>query len=282
MGSGSGSSSGSCDGSQLDLEASVGEGSIHSRTASDGSVKVLSGDEASGGKDDALDSANEADISQGSMSLLDISATDDEDTRKCKAHELARKSDTDFAAWKDKLIREGVMGIQERDSMVNDYADGGKRRPKNPDTLGPPVPYMKEHGVFQPLPSMTNPLGLCHFYPADPASMSTLAHPKSPATAEHLKGLLLLTKMQCQPYIIVVFQGGPVTPLGLLQELHMRNALARLPIFRSDETKDGHRPRVSCCPFCAYTVQNDPAYLNHIVVHHYKANFMHVGPVSVP
>ena len=106
---------------------------------SDGSVEVLSGDEASGGKDECLlDSANEADISQGSMSLLDISATDNEDTHKCKARELAHKSDTKFTAWKDKLISEGVKGIQERDSMVNDYADSEKRRPKNPETLSPP------------------------------------------------------------------------------------------------------------------------------------------------
>ena len=67
--------------------------------------------------------------------------------------------------------------------------------------------------------------------------------------------------------------GGAITPLGLLQELHTRSALARIPIYRPDETKDGHRPRVSCCPFCAYTVQNDPAYLNHIVGAHYNANF---------
>ena len=132
---------------------------------------------------------------------------------------------------------------------------------------------MKERGVFQPLPSTTNPLGLCHFYPADPVSMSMLAPPKSPAMAEHLKGLLLLTKMQRQPNIIAMFQGGPVTPLGLLQELHMRNALARIPIYWSDETKDRHKPRMSCCPFCAYTIQNDPAYLNHIVGAQYNANF---------
>ena len=94
----------------------------------------------SGGEDDVLDSANKADISQGSMSLLDISATDNEDTCKCKACELAHKSDIDFAAWKDILICEGVAGIQEQDSTVNDYADGGKRRPKNPDSVGPPFP----------------------------------------------------------------------------------------------------------------------------------------------
>ena len=90
---------------------------------------------------------------------------------------------------------------------------------------------------------------------------------------EHLKGLLLLSKTQCWLYVIVVFQGGPVTPFGLLQELHTWNALARIPIFRSDETKDGHRPHVLCCPFCMYTIQNDPAYLNHIVGTHYHVSF---------
>ena len=104
-----------------------------------GSVKVLSGDEASGDDDDddALYSANEADVSQGIMSLLDISVSDDEDTRKCKARELAHKSDTDFAAWKDKLISNGMRGLQEWDKVVNDYADNGKRKPKNPDLFGP-------------------------------------------------------------------------------------------------------------------------------------------------
>ena len=128
------------------------------------------------------------------MTLLDISTTDNEDTRKHKARELARKSDTDFMAWKDKLIQEGMGGIQEWDNMVNDYADGGKRRPKNPDDLGPPVSYMKECGVFQPLPSTMKPLGLCCFHPTDPVSVSMLAPPKSPAMTEHLKGLLLLMK----------------------------------------------------------------------------------------
>ena len=179
--SGSGSGSESQGGSPARSKASAATRSVHSGAASVGSVEVLSGDEASEGEDDVLDSANEADVSQGSMSLLDISATDDEETRKSKACDLAHKSDTDFAAWKDKLISEGVKGIHERDNTVNDYTDGGKRRrPKNPDPLGPPVSYMKEHGVFKPLQSTTNPLGLCHFYHVDSANMSTLAPPKPP------------------------------------------------------------------------------------------------------
>ena len=136
--------------------------------------------------------------------------------------------------------------------MVNDYADG-KRKPKNPDFFGPPVSYMEERGVFKPLPSTMNPLGLCHFYPADPTIIPTLTAPKPPAKVDHIRSLLILTKTQPHPYIIVVFTGGAITALGLLQELHTRSALARIPIYQPDETKDGHRPRISCCPvLCVY------------------------------
>ena len=142
---------------------------------------------------------------------------------------------------------------------------------------------MKERGVFQPLPSMTNPLGLCCFYPADPSHLSTLTPPKSPATVDHLNNLLVLTKSRQRPYIIVVFEGSPVMPLGLLQELHSRHALARIPIFLPEETKDGHKPWVSCCLFCAYTIQNDPAFLNYIINAHYHMNFACgrcLGPIT--
>ena len=160
------------------------------------------------------------------MSLLDISTADEEGTHKCKARELACKSDIDFAAWREKLFHDGVAGIQEWDSMANDYADPGKRRP-----------------------------------------------PKPPATVGHLSNLLVLIKFRRQPYIIVVFEGGPIMPFGLLQELHSRHVLAHIPIFLLDETKDGHRPWVSCCPFCMYSIQSDPAYLNHIISAHYHTNF---------
>ena len=194
--SGSGSGNGSRKGSPARSEASAGMRSAHSQSASIGSIKVLSGEEASRGDDDddSLYSANKGDVSQGSVSLLDISVSDDEDTCKRKARELAHKSDTDFAVWKDKLISDGTMGLLERDNVVNDYADGGKRRPKNPDFFGPPVTYMEERGVLKPLPSTMNPLGLCHFYPTDPTIVSTLTPPKPPAKADHIKILLLLTK----------------------------------------------------------------------------------------
>ena len=72
--------------------------------------------------------------------------------------------------------------------------------------------------------------------------MSTPKTPQPPATVEHVKKLLLLASTQRRPYIIVVFQGGTVTPLGLLQELHTRSALVHIPIYLPGETNDGHRP----------------------------------------
>ena len=163
----SGSGSGSQSGSPARSEASAGARSVRSAAASVGSIEVLSGDEASEGEHDISYSTDEADVSQGSIPLLDISASDDDETRKRKARDLARRSDTAYAAWKEKQISDGMKGIEERDQMVNDYMDG-KRRPKNPDPLGPPVSYMEERGVFQPLASTTNTFGLCRFYHVDP------------------------------------------------------------------------------------------------------------------
>ena len=267
----SGSGSGSQSGSPARSEASAGAQSVRSTTASVRSVEVLSGDEASEGEHDVSYSTDEADVSQGSIPLLDISASDNNETHKCKARELACRSDTAFAAWKEKQISDGIKGIEERDQMVNDYTDG-KRKPKNPDPLGPPISYMEERGVFQPLASTTNTLGLCHFYHMDPNTPMPTGS-ESPATAEHVKKLLLLASTKQRRYVIVVFRGGTVTPLGLLQELHTQSVLIRIPISLAGEAKDGHGACVSCCPFCTYTVQNDLAYLNHIVCTHYNASF---------
>ena len=143
----------------------------------------------------------------------------------------------------------------------------GRESPRILTPLAPPFPTWRNAGCFSPWL-----LQLCCFYCTDP-NVSTLKTPKPPATVEHVKKLLLLASTQRRPYIIVVFQGGTVTPLGLLQELHMQSTLVCIPIYLPGETKDGHRPCVSCCPFCVYTVQNDPAYLNHIICMHYNANF---------
>ena len=176
---------GSRSGSPARSEASAGARSVCSAAASVGSVEVLSGDQASEGEHDVSYSTNEADVSQGSIPLLDISASDDNETRKRKARDYARRSDTAYATWKEKQTSDGIKGIEEWDQMVNDYTDG-KRRPKNPDPLGPPVSYMEDRRVFQPLTSPTNTFGLCRFYRADP-NVPMPSGPVSPATGRACK-----------------------------------------------------------------------------------------------
>ena len=206
------------------------------------SIEVLSGDQASEGEHDASYSTDKADVSQGSTPLLDISASDNDETRKCKARAYARKSDTGYATWKEKQTSDGVEGLEERDQTVNDYTDG-KKRPKNPYPLGPPVSYMEECGVFQPLTSPTNTYGLCHFYRADP-NVSLPSSPILPATAEHVKRLVLLASTKPRRHVLMVFLGGTVTALGLLQELHTQNALVRIYIYQSGDAKDRPGTRV--------------------------------------
>ena len=168
--SGTGSGSRSRSGSPARSEASAGARSVRSAVVSVGSVEVLSGDQASEGEHDASYSTDEVDVSQGSIPLLDISASDNDETRKCKARDYARRSDTAYAVWKEKQTSDGVKGMEEWDQTVNDYTDG-KRRPKNPDPLSPPVSYMEDRGVFQPLTSPTNILGYVTFTARTPTCL---------------------------------------------------------------------------------------------------------------
>ena len=99
---------------------------------------------------------------------------------------------------------------------------------------------------------MANPLGLCQFYHTNPETLKSISAPKSPASVHRVKCLLEKAKDHGQPYIIVVFEGGNVTLLGLLQELHSQFTLSHIPIFTSDEAKQGQKTYVSCCPICAH------------------------------
>ena len=130
--------------------------------------------------------------------------------------------------------------------MVNNYADG-KRKPKNPDLFGPPVSYMEERGVLSHYPPQRILWG---FYPMDPTIIPTLTALKPLAKVDHIRSLLILAKTQPRPYIIVVFTGGAITALGLLQELHTLSVLAHIPIYQPDETKDGHILLPVLCVYC--------------------------------
>ena len=132
---------------------------------------------------------------------------------------------------------------------------------------------MEECGVFKPLDTIVNPLGLCTFYQTDPQQSNDITSAKSAAGTHRIKRLLELAKDLGQPLTIVVFKGGNITPLGLLQELHSRLTLLCIPIHTLEEVKLGQKNRVSCYPICAYIVKNDNMFLNHIVICHYWSSF---------
>ena len=84
--------------------------------------------------------------------------------------------------------------------------------------------------MFKPLDSIANSKGLCRFYQTDPEKSNVITGPKSAASTHSIKRLLDFAKELGRPLTIMVFKGGMVTPLGLLQELHSRLTLSHIPI----------------------------------------------------
>ena len=163
-----GSRTGSHAGSQALSEGSSSGGSEYSHSTSPEVVLVQGDDEDTAvGGEDAGHSEDEEALSQGTVSLLDISTSDNEEACKAAAHETACKSDIQYGIWQDEQIYQGNEGITQCDKQVNDYTNGG-RPSKAPDKIGPPLSYMEECGVFKPLDTIVNPLGLCSFYWTDP------------------------------------------------------------------------------------------------------------------
>ena len=95
--------------------------------------------------------------------------------------------------------------------------------------------------MFKSLDTTANPLGLSQFYCTDPETLKSIPAPKSLASIQRVKCLLEKVKDHGWPYIIVIFEGGNVTPRGLLQELHSWFTLSHIPIFTSDEAKQGQK-----------------------------------------
>ena len=102
-------------------------------------------------------------------------------------------------------ICQGKEGIAQHDKRINDYADGG-RPCKAPDKIVPPFSYMEEHGVFKPLNTIANPLGLCRFYLTNPQQSNVMTGPKVAASAHRIKHLLEMAKDLRQPLTIIVLK----------------------------------------------------------------------------
>ena len=198
---------------------------------------------ATAGEKDVPHSDDKANMSQGTVSLPNISASNDEDGHKAIACEATWKSDVQYGNWRDEQIHQGNKGISQWDKVTYDYANVGKPC-KAPDKIGPPLAYMEGHGMFKPLDTKVNPLGLCRFYHTNPETAKSISALKHPASICRVKHLLEKAKGHGWPYIIVIFEGVNVTPLGLLQKLHLQFTLSHIPIFTSDKAKQGQKSHI--------------------------------------
>ena len=260
-------------GSQVPSEGSSSGGSEHSHSASPDVVLVQQDDEDTAvGGEDAGHLEDEEALSQGMVSLLNVSTSDNKEAHKAAAHETVCKSGIQYGIWQDEQIHQRNEGIAQHNKQVNDYANGG-RPSKTPDKIGPLLSYTEERRVFKPLDTIANPLGLCRLYQTDPQKSNVVTDPKSAAGTHRIKHLLELAKELGQPLTIMVFEGGMVILLGLLQELHSCLTLSCILIHTPEEVKMGQKNRVSCCPNCTYIVKNDYVFLNHIIICHYWSSF---------
>ena len=136
-------------GSQVPSEGSSSGGSGCSRSTSP-DVVLLQGDDEDttvGGEEDAGHSEDEEALSQGTVSLLNISTSDNEDAHKATMHEAACKSDVQYGNWWDEQICQGKEGIAQHDKGFNDYAYGGSPC-KAPDKIVSPFSRVLHGRVF--------------------------------------------------------------------------------------------------------------------------------------
>ena len=103
-------------------------------------------EDTTAGGEDAGHSEDEEALLQGTVSLLDISTSDNEEARKATAHETACKSNIQYGIWWDEQICQGNEGIAQHNKQLNDYADGG-RPSKVLDKIGSQLSYMEVWGV---------------------------------------------------------------------------------------------------------------------------------------
>ena len=116
-------------------------------------------------------------------------------------------------------------------------------------------------------------MGLCRFYQMSSKKSNVLTGPRSTVCTCKIQNMLKLAKEVGRLLTIIVLEGEMVTPLCLLQELHLCLALSRIAIHTPEEVKVGPKNHVSCCPICAYMARNDYSFLNHIIIGHYWSSF---------
>ena len=177
-----------------------------------------------------------------------------------------------YTSWRNVQIHQGHFGIEQHDKTVCDHPLPGKHC-EAPDQVGPPISYMKEHGVFKPTKFINKPMGLCQFYRTSPEKSNVLTGPKLADCACKIYRMIEITRGMGRQFTIVIFDGESVSPMCLLGQLHSCTSFLRMVIHMDREANMGKRNYVYCCPICAYVVKNATALLDHIVVGHYWGSF---------
>ena len=149
----------------------------------------------------------------------------------------------------------------------------GREGPKILTLLAPPFPTWRNAGCFSCWPLRPILLGYVTFTMCRPQR----AHAFRSRVTGHGGACKEATAPGQYKATVVCHRGFPrwdCYSFGFVAgAAYLKRMLVRIPIYLSGEAKNGHGACVSCCPFCTYTIQNDPAYLNHIVCMHYDASF---------
>ena len=132
-------------------EGSGSSGSGHSHSASP-DVVLLQGDDedtTAGGEEDAGHLEDRDALSQGTVSLLNISTSDNEDTHKATVQEAACMSDVQYGNWWDEKIHQGSKALPgvTRGSMIMPMVEGLARLWTRSDPL---FPTWKSMGCSNP------------------------------------------------------------------------------------------------------------------------------------
>ena len=152
----------------------------------------------------------------------DADNKDSEEEWKCEQCKDDQLLDKNFSAWHTHMIREGCAGWEKCDTMTCNHGDPCKEL-RYPDPVGPPLDYMKHHGVFKA--EKYNEYDLCHFYHIElSGDLPTFPSPPEPATREMLEDFLLKAQALGHPNLVVAFVGDSAMAVCLLQELHSKDS----------------------------------------------------------
>ena len=169
------------------------------------------------------------------------------------------------------MLSKGRAGWKKCDKMCCEHGEPFKEL-QNRDPTGPPLDYMKQHGVFKA--KKTNRYDFSHFYHVElSGDLPPFPSPCKPATHGMLKEPLRAAWALGHPNLLMAFARDSATVVCFLQELHNKGSLKHLPLEPKSDTDSKMVKMLSFCLFCLYNGSNDISYINHIVGRHYSTAY---------